>query len=83
MCNIAHDILICMLSDTTHACAIHLGLEREFKEICQNLGKFGELEKGISISSCGSTELTYGAAGPGLQDSLTGPGSSRVTDALP
>ena len=36
MCNSARDILISMLSDTIHACAIlirHLGLAHEFKEI--------------------------------------------------
>ena len=45
MCNSAHDILICMLSDTTHACALHLDLEHEFKEIGQNLRKFGSSKK--------------------------------------
>ena len=43
MCNSAHDILICKV--TQHACTIHLGLERKFKEICQNLRKFGSSKK--------------------------------------
>ena len=49
MCNSAHnmiDFLICIVLVTRymHACAIliiHLGLEREFKEISQNLRKYG------------------------------------------
>ena len=42
MCNSARDILICMLSDTIHAYAIQFwGLQRKFKEIGQNLRKFG------------------------------------------
>ena len=51
MCNSARDILICMFSDTIHACAIKCwGLEREFKEIGQNLRKFGNSKRNFDFN---------------------------------